>query len=82
MSLLFRRVTQMVPTEQAMRIRLASLRAFALLLSLLAPSKATKTLHKLQHALAWQQLSVMPRIEEKKQREGESKVSLKPTAQV
>lgn len=53
------------PTEQATRIGLASLRAFALLLSLLAPSKATKTLHELQHALVRQQLSVMPRTEEK-----------------
>lgn len=82
MSLLFGWVTQRVPTEQATRIRLTSLRAFALLLSLLAPSKATKTLHELQHALTRQQLSVMPRIEEKKQHEGQGKVSLTPTAQV
>lgn len=82
MSLLFRWVTQRVPTEQATRIGLASLRAFALLLSLLAPSKATKTLHELQHVLVWQQLSVMPRTEEKKQHEGQAKVSLTPNAQV
>lgn len=54
----------MVPTEQAMRIGVASLRDFELLLSLPAHSKATETLHELQHTLVRQQLSVMPRIEE------------------
>lgn len=64
MSPLFRGVTQMVPTEQAMRIGVASLRDFELLLSLPAHSKATETLHELQHTLVRQQLSVMPRTEE------------------
>lgn len=61
---------QRTPTKQATRIRLASLQAFALLLSLLAPSKATKTLHEMKHALVRQQLLVMPRIEEQKAARG------------
>lgn len=79
---LFCWVKQRVPTEQATRIGLASLRAFALLLSLLAPSKATKTLHELQHALTRWQLLVMPRTERKTQCECRGNVLLTPNRQV
>lgn len=61
---------QRVLTRQAMGVGVAPLQDFASLLSLLAPSEAAKTLHELQHALVWQQLSLMPGAGEKRAAQG------------
>lgn len=57
---------QRVLTRQALGVGVAPFQDFALLLSLLAPSEAAKTLHELQHALAGRQLLLMPGLGEKK----------------
>lgn len=59
-----------VLTRQALGVGVAPFQDFASLLSLFAPSEAAKTLHELQHALAWRQLLLMPGVGEKRAARG------------
>lgn len=57
---------QRVLTRQTLGVGVPPFQDFASFLFLLDPSEAAKTLHELQHAPVWQQLSLMPGVGIKK----------------